>query len=211
MADQRLIAPGIRDASMLAMNELIDRLGTLDLTRLLVYLIDTVEPSALPHLSEQFSITGYDGWALAQGTTDRRELIKRAIELHQRKGTPWAVRTALETAGFSARLNEWFQQTPTGDPHTCRVEVEIDDRGLSENTFAQIDGLVNEYKPMRVHISTWFYPTTRGSIYYAAAQQSGETTVIYPWQLTELTAIPGGPVHVAAIPHSWMTTEVRPL
>ncbi|NJD38459.1 MAG: phage tail protein I [Geobacter sp.] len=173
MADQRLIPAGIRDASTLALNDLIDRMGTVDITPLLVYLIDSVEETALPHLAEQFSVTGYDGWALAQGDTDRRELIKRAIELHRRKGTPWAVRTALETAGFNATLIEWFMQTPAGAPHTCRVEVEIDDRGMARSSFGLVESLVDEYKPVRVHTTTQFQASTRGSLYVAASQAIG--------------------------------------
>ncbi len=55
MADKRLIP--IKDENSLAFNELFDRFGTLDLTVLLIYLVDNVNSSALPHLAEQFHIT----------------------------------------------------------------------------------------------------------------------------------------------------------
>jgi len=96
MADQRLIPPGIRDQNIEALNELIDRLGNLDLTSLLIYIIDHVHESALSHLAWQFHI---EGWELAQTEQDKRNLIKRAIELHRYKGTLYGIKTACEIAG----------------------------------------------------------------------------------------------------------------
>ena len=96
MADKRLIPPGIKDLNTETLNELIDRLGTLDLTPLLVYIIDHVDSSALPHLAWQFHI---EGWELAQTEQEKRNLIKRAIELHRYKGTLFGIKTACTLAG----------------------------------------------------------------------------------------------------------------
>ncbi len=101
MADKRLIPAGIRGVSTEAFNELIDRIGTLDLTPILVYIIDSVNSSALPHLAEQFHVSGREGWSLVSTEAERRSLIKRAIELHRYKGTPWAVKQMLAVMGFS--------------------------------------------------------------------------------------------------------------
>lgn len=180
MADQRLIPAGIRDVSTLAMNALIDRLGHVPLDQLLIYLIDNVTESALPHLAEQFSATGYDGWALAQGETDRRELITRAIELHRRKGTPWAVKTALKTAGINARLIEWFMQTPPGPPHTCIAEIGIADRGLTTDLMRLIDGLIHEYKPVRVHMTVRAAAVTEATIYRGVCLTISHTITLHP-------------------------------
>lgn len=102
MADERLIPPGIRDASTLALNSLIDRMGTVDLTPMLVYLVDNVVASALPHLLEQFHVAGTEGGTLAENATNRRSLIKRAIALHRIKGTPAGLKQAISDAGFGA-------------------------------------------------------------------------------------------------------------
>ena len=96
MADKRLIPPGIKDLNTETLNELIDRLGTLDLTPLLVYIIDHVDSSALPHLAWQFHI---EGWELAQTEQEKRIFIKRAIELHRYKGTLFGIKTACTLAG----------------------------------------------------------------------------------------------------------------
>lgn len=99
-ADIRLIPDSIRDTSTLALNELIDRMGTLDLTPLLVYLIDNVAESALLHLINQFHIAGIEGGALAENATNRRTLVKNAIAIHRKKGTPAGIKRAIAAAGF---------------------------------------------------------------------------------------------------------------
>lgn len=80
--------------------QLSERLARLDLSRLLVNLVDLAEPSALPFLGEQFHIMGWEGWDFAGDDAARRALIKSAIELHRYKGTPWAVKQALAKIGY---------------------------------------------------------------------------------------------------------------
>ena len=76
--------------------------ATIDIDdRLNIYDFDNVEATALPHLAEQFNVTGFRGWLLAKDEATKRALLKRAIELHRYQGTPWAVRTALETLDYT--------------------------------------------------------------------------------------------------------------
>ncbi|EEI4451968.1 phage tail protein I [Salmonella enterica subsp. enterica serovar Braenderup] len=76
------------------------RFSGISLTPLLVYLIDMTEPSALPWLAGQLSLTGDNGWSLAESDEAKRELIKNAIELFRYKGTPWSVRQVIRNLGF---------------------------------------------------------------------------------------------------------------
>ena len=69
-----------------------ERFAQLDLTALMVYLVDLVDASALPALAEQFHVQGLEGWLFTTDEREKRELIKQAIELHKYKGTIWAVR-----------------------------------------------------------------------------------------------------------------------
>ncbi len=168
MADERLIPPGIRDASTLALNKLIDRLGSVPLDQLLVYLVDNADSSALPHLAEQFHITGLEGWALCNNDSERRALIKRAIQLHRRKGTPWAVKEGLKSVGFGgATLTErlpalTYNGTESftglkvyGADGWARFTVRLDlgeNRGVSATETALIRAVVNEWKNERSHL-----------------------------------------------------------
>lgn len=71
------------------------RLQQIDLTPLLVYLLDMTEASALPWLAEQLALTGVNGWSLAESDDARRAMLKSAITLrrwrplHPRESNWW--------------------------------------------------------------------------------------------------------------------------
>ena len=126
-------APSINDTRTQALLVLIERLGLLDLTTLLVYRIDSVVETALPFLAWQFDILsplwqliapvtlGVDalsnidllidvdnlieggGLVTAQilSEAEQRELLMSAIPLHRFRGTPWAIKQALASLGWS--------------------------------------------------------------------------------------------------------------
>ncbi|BAN99822.1 hypothetical protein E05_50560 [Plautia stali symbiont] len=75
-------------------------LQQIDLTPLLVYLLDMTEASALPWLAEQLALTGVNGWSLAESDDARRAMLKSAITLHRYKGTPWSIRAMIRALGF---------------------------------------------------------------------------------------------------------------
>ncbi len=77
----------------------VERLAAIDLTQLQVYLVDHVNAQALVWLAEQFSLFG-DGWEMATSESAQRALIKASIEIHQHKGTPWAVKRMLALLGY---------------------------------------------------------------------------------------------------------------
>ena len=87
------------DISLRTLGRLTGRLDNIDLSVLMVFLVDIVDSSALPWLGEQFSLSG-DGWELAESDDVRRMLIKAAIELHRYKGTPWLIREVIRRFGF---------------------------------------------------------------------------------------------------------------
>ncbi len=67
---------------------------------LLMYVVDFAPESALIFLAEQFNVLGWKGWRLATTEAQKRNLIKQAVILQQKKGTAWAIKNALKTAGF---------------------------------------------------------------------------------------------------------------
>lgn len=95
----RLPPPLEGDLRFRTLAGLTRRLDNINLSVLLVYLVDIVDRTALPWLGEQFSLPG-DGWELAESDDTRRMLIKSAIELHRYKGTPWAIREIIRRFGF---------------------------------------------------------------------------------------------------------------
>lgn len=102
-----LPAPLRRDANYKALSDLLDRCSALDLTKLLVYWFDIVDASALPLLAQQFHIMGLEGWDFATTESEKRALLKQAVELHRYKGTPWAVRQGIRRYDPNIDIEEW--------------------------------------------------------------------------------------------------------
>lgn len=183
MADELLLPPALAgDPRMQAMGAVAQRLSHLDLQPLMVYLVDTVPASVLPHLAEQFHLLG-EGWQFARNEDERRMLIKRAIELHRHKGTKWAVQQVLETLSLSGQITEWFEYG--GAPYRFRIDVDLSGRGIDEVTYDTLVQLVNEYKNVRSHLDALTLAlTVRSPVpVIACAVMGGELATVYPLQL----------------------------
>lgn len=102
MDDKNVIASAISDNELArAFSEMVaDRWDNWDLSEFLPYLVDTVAPSALPYLADQFDIDGLQGFGMAETEQQQRDIIKKSIALHKFIGTPWAIREACRTVGF---------------------------------------------------------------------------------------------------------------
>lgn len=129
---QLTIQPSINDLRSQSLLELIERLGQLDLTPILVYRLDSVPDSALLLLAWQFDMlapewqvgasdsesidaltnidaltdidtltSAQDPAATSSDASSWRSLLKAAIPLHQTRGTPYAIKTALAALGWS--------------------------------------------------------------------------------------------------------------
>lgn len=135
MADARLLPPSINDPRSQAITALAGGATPLNLGPLAVYLIDTVPADALDLLLEQFAVQDF---VLAGASdTDKRELLKRAIELHRFKGTPWAVQNVLLSYSLTGTVIEWFVEDAA--PYTFRVRLRVADN-MGTATEALIEG-----------------------------------------------------------------------
>jgi hypothetical protein len=143
--------PSINDARTQALLALLQRLDAMDLTPLLVYRIDSVDASVLPWLAWQFDLNS-EFWLLLDNV-NQRTLLKEAILLHQRRGTPWAITTALASLGYpNATIlegqNSWGG---SGWPATegwavNRIVIPIPTGGIPAGIPAQIIAAFNFFK-----------------------------------------------------------------
>ena len=182
------------------------RLSDIDITPVLVYLIDTVDTTALPVLADQFHILG-EGWQFARTEAEQRQLLKRAIELHRYKGTPWAIQQVLDTLQLSGKVSEWFDYG--GQPYHFKISVDVTSRGIDANTLSMLTALVNEYKNVRSHLElVSLSQSSEGAVYYGVAVQLSSIVEIYPYQQTELQV--SDPLFYAATAHWVATMTVYP-
>lgn len=144
-----------------------EAIKSIDLKPVLMYLIDTTSAESLPYLAAQFDVLGYKGWALTTTEQEQRELLKKAIELHRYKGTPWSIKEALKSVGFGVvEIDESVSEAHSGvyyydgsivydtdglyDWALFSVIVDLGEtKGLTDDQITLATRIINEYKPVR--------------------------------------------------------------
>ncbi|ENT2840951.1 TPA: phage tail protein I [Klebsiella michiganensis] len=130
----------------------------------------------LPYLAWALSVDRWDkGWPAER----KIAAIQRSYWLHRRKGTRAAVRRVIEDMGFSATFAEWFD---VGDePGTFRLEVDINEVGLTQKTLAELNRLIDDAKPVSRHLSRFSVAVkVQGNIHTGSSLHCGEIVSVYP-------------------------------
>lgn len=106
MADSLLVPPLRSDATMLAIESLTRRLLDQDVAAVVVMDADNLPVGAIKHMAEQLSILDEPAWELAETDSARRNLLKRAFELHRFKGTVSGIRLVFTLLGLGSVVIE---------------------------------------------------------------------------------------------------------
>lgn len=176
----RPFQPSIDDARYRAYQRLLGRLDAIDLAPLLIYRIASVGSDVLPTLAWQFSLTGADGWNVAETDAQRRDLIQNSILLHRTKGTADGIEQALARVGYpSARVHERVRETEPGPAArydgarrfdgeinydartvsvgrswaTFRVSLDVADYDRARLSLADLRGVIESYKRAVCHLT----------------------------------------------------------
>ena len=171
------LAP-INDINLKIFDEICEeRFSKLDLECILVSIIDNVPSDALPHLAEQYHITGNEGWLQALSETEKRSLIKSSIKMHRYKGTKYAIEEIFKTLNIVGNVEEWFNYG--GKPYYFKVILQIFNRSINEETEEKLRDLINEYKNERSWLEQIeFYLSSIGKQYIYATTIQQETVTI---------------------------------
>jgi len=110
---------------------------------------DTCPSALLAWLAWAFSV---DEWDTAWTDAQKREVIKSAASVHRYKGTIGAVQEALGALFVGARVQEWFNQIPAGDPYTFRILLEVDQAGVEQAAYASLYRVLDRTKNLRSHM-----------------------------------------------------------
>jgi phage tail P2-like protein len=113
--------------------------------------VNTCPVHLLPWLAWAFSV---EVWQSHWPEGVKREVIRKAISVHRRKGTLGAVKDALAALSVGAEISEWFEHD--GPAHTFRIDVLVDGvfaAGLqvSQELVREVRSLVQNTKPVHVH------------------------------------------------------------
>lgn len=130
----------------------------------------------LPYLAWAFSV---DRWEETWSEVEKRQEISDAFWIHQRKGTISAIRFVIEKMGYSISIDEWWQVAdPAG---TFRLEVDINDIGLTPSMLSDLNRLIDETKPVSRHLAQMnIAAKVNGDIHSGTALCCGEIISIYP-------------------------------
>ncbi|WP_368759951.1 phage tail protein I [Klebsiella michiganensis] len=130
----------------------------------------------LPYLAWAFSV---DSWDENWSEEEKRVVTSEAFWLHQRKGTIAAVRFVVEKMGYSISIDEWWQVAdPAG---TFRLEVDVNDIGITSRMLDELTRLINDAKPVSRHLSRFSVAVkVRGNIHTGSSLHCGEIVSVYP-------------------------------
>ncbi|WMI72140.1 phage tail protein I [Aminobacterium sp. MB27-C1] len=149
--------------------------------------VDELSQEVLDLLLWEFHITLDEGAGLAVSVEEKRDLVKRAVEIHRLKGTKAALLRIFEMLSMRGVISEWYEYG--GEPYKFKVEIlELSERGLDEQTYVLLERLIDEYKNVRSWLDELnVYLTVRGAVpKVAMVSLCGEEITVYPYNVTEL-------------------------
>lgn len=112
--------------------------------------IAAVPSQFLPFIAWQKSV---DYWDESWQEALKRKVIKESRALHRLKGTPAAIKKALEPFGYEVNIIEWFEVEPNLVPGTFNLELNVIGKSLNAETYSEINRLVSESKAASRHLA----------------------------------------------------------
>lgn len=123
--------------------------GVLDLPSIYVS-IDSLTSEQLDHLAYSWDASVWrDSWPIEL----KRSIVKQVVQEKRKKGTRKAVEEAVEALGSAATIQEWWETTPKGTPHTFTIFASLGkiDGTLESEMQEDLIALINDAKPVRSH------------------------------------------------------------
>ncbi|TYL43717.1 phage tail protein I [Dickeya sp. ws52] len=155
---------------------------------------DTCPASFLPYLAWAFSV---DRWDERWPESVKRQVIKDAFFIHRHKGTLSALRRVVEPFGYLIRITEWWQTG--GTPGTFRLDIGVQDAGIAEETYLELERLIADAKPVSRHLlGLAIHLDSLGALPVSVGQYSGDALTVYPY-FPETITTTGADVHGVAV------------
>lgn len=175
------------EAAVLALDGQLADINSHLIQTIILPRIDELSEAILDLLLWEFHITLDEGAGLAVSVEEKRDLVRRAVEIHRLKGTKAALLRIFEMLSMRGVISEWYEYG--GEPYKFKVEIlELSERGLDEQTYVLLERLIDEYKNVRSWLDELnVYLTVRGVVpKVAMASLFGEEITVYPYNVTEV-------------------------
>ncbi len=155
----------------------------------------TCPAELLPYLAWALSV---DRWDFSWPEATKRKIIASAFFVHQHKGTISSLRRVVEPLGFLIELREWWQEN--AEPGTFRLVIGVQENGITEQMYQELERLINDAKPASRHLSELNISlSTSGEFYVGVGCYLGEELTIYPYTPEEIVV--GGEYYPASAIH----------
>lgn len=141
--------------------------------------VDDAPADFLSILAWQFSV---DRWQDDWPDEVKRAQIKNSIKVHTYKGTNFALRSIVESFGYSLTIHEWWQESPMNEPGTFQITIETNGRALTEKTSKTLVELLQDAKPLTRELKGIEINVinVQGETNVACGCYGGEDVTIYP-------------------------------
>ena len=160
--------------------------------------------SFLPYLAWAFSV---DRWDESWPESIKRQVVSDAFYIHQHKGTISAIRRVVEPFGFLIRVVEWWNNGEA--PGTFRLDIGVQDQGITEETYAELERLISDAKPCSRHLLGMSINLQSGGTFFTgAASYDGDDLTVYPYTPDIISV--SGPSFAGAAVHVIDLMEVGP-
>lgn len=168
-----------------------------------------LEEVLLDMMAWQLHVDNYD---IARTYAERLEMVKTSILVHRRKGTPWAVETAVTAAlgNVETSVTEWFDYEG-GRPYHFKVLVTLFEQGIVADDINRARRIILETKNTRSHLDHLGITVALGShceTRFGAALGMGHTLTVWPEEITDLEL--DLPLTTGAISHWQHTLTIAP-
>lgn len=182
MTDNRLLPPGAYTLEVAAARACAE-IARVPMPLRQIWNPETCPVHLLPYLAWGFSV---DRWDEAWPENVKRQVIRDAFFIHRHKGTIGALRRVVEPFGYLIRIIEWWQSG--GVPGTFRLDIGVQNTGITEETFYELERLIADAKPVSRHLlGLNIHLDTQGAAYAAACVYGGDTLTVYPYFPADIT------------------------
>ncbi|MCU4361030.1 phage tail protein I [Acinetobacter sp. WU_MDCI_Abxc22] len=141
--------------------------------------VDDAPSDFLSILAWQFSV---DRWQDDWPDEIKRAQIKNSIKVHTYKGTNFALRSIVESFGYSLTVHEWWQESPVNEPGTFQITIDTNGRALTEKTYQTLVELLHDAKPLTRQLKAIEINVinVQGETNVACGCYGGDDVTIYP-------------------------------
>ena len=179
----RLISSAVASSKLGIFADLIaDEFEDIDLSPIMIYLVDTVSPEALPFLASQFDVEGFKGYDQCSTNEQKRELIKNAIYLHKHLGTISSIRKACSLIGLDPKSIEENVPLYSGGKNlwcAFRIRLSVEDLGnFNSNDLTLLKLFIDYYKNARSILTEIFFDLDLSDTIFPENEEDREELIL---------------------------------